>query len=222
VSARVASSTQTLPGSATDCTREAVLTASPATIPSAVAPRVTATSPVTTPTRMARPGAPTSSPIAVMVWTSSSPARTARSASSSWATGTPHTAITASPMNFSTVPPYRPITVRHWPKYRDRSSRTSSASRDSDSVVNPTRSPNSTEVTRRSAIGRSGSGGGATPAPNTAPHWPQNRPPSSGAPQEAHSATRAIEPPQSRQNLRSADIDAAQCGHCFTASPRWP
>ena len=32
-------------------------------------------------------------------------ARTARSASSSWASGTPHTAMTASPMNFSTVPP---------------------------------------------------------------------------------------------------------------------
>ena len=37
--------------------------------------------------------------------TRSSAARTARSASSSCATGVPHTAITASPMNFSTVPP---------------------------------------------------------------------------------------------------------------------
>ena len=37
--------------------------------------------------------------------TRSSAARTARSASSSFATGVPHTAITASPMNFSTVPP---------------------------------------------------------------------------------------------------------------------
>ena len=34
-----------------------------------------------------------------------SPARTARSASSSCATGAPNTAITASPTNFSTVPP---------------------------------------------------------------------------------------------------------------------
>ena len=39
--------------------------------------------------------------------TSSSAARTARSESSSVATGVPQTAITASPMNFSTVPPYR-------------------------------------------------------------------------------------------------------------------
>ena len=37
--------------------------------------------------------------------TRSSAARTARSASSSWAIGAPHTAMTASPMNFSTVPP---------------------------------------------------------------------------------------------------------------------
>jgi hypothetical protein len=37
-------------------------------------------------------------------------ARTARSASSSCTTGTPNTAIAASPMNFSTVPPWRSIT----------------------------------------------------------------------------------------------------------------
>ena len=34
-------------------------------------------------------------------------ARTARSASSSRTVGMPNTAITASPMNFSTVPPWR-------------------------------------------------------------------------------------------------------------------
>ena len=33
------------------------------------------------------------------------------------AVGVPHTAITASPMNFSTVPPYRPMTVRASSKY---------------------------------------------------------------------------------------------------------
>ena len=42
-------------------------------------------------------------------------ARTARSASSPRATGAPKTAITASPMNFSTVPPKRSIsTLTHW------------------------------------------------------------------------------------------------------------
>ena len=39
----------------------------------------------------------------------SAAARTARIASSSWVVGIPNTAITASPMNFSTVPPCRSI-----------------------------------------------------------------------------------------------------------------
>jgi hypothetical protein len=39
-------------------------------------------------------------------------ARTARSASSSWTVGTPNTAMTASPMNFSTVPPCCSIAER--------------------------------------------------------------------------------------------------------------
>ena len=51
-------------------------------------------------------------PNALTAATSSSAARTARSASSSCATGVPQTAITASPMNFSTTPPYRPMTAR--------------------------------------------------------------------------------------------------------------
>jgi hypothetical protein len=91
---QVPASTSTEPGAAAPCTRAAVLTGSPATMPCPTAPTVTATSPVTTPARAA------------------SAARTARSASPSSAVGAPHTAITASPMNFSTVPPYRPITVR--------------------------------------------------------------------------------------------------------------
>ena len=85
--------------------REAVLTRSPATIPSARAPIVTAASPVSTPTRARRSADPTSLPSASTAAARSIAARTARSASSSIATGAPHTAITASPMNFSTVPP---------------------------------------------------------------------------------------------------------------------
>ena len=83
----------------------AVLTTSPATIPWPTAPTVIAASPLTTPARAARRGRPISSPRAATAATSSTPARTARSASSSWATGAPHIAMTASPMNFSTVPP---------------------------------------------------------------------------------------------------------------------
>ena len=149
----VAPSTSTWPGSAAACTRDPVFTASPATIPSPVAPRVTATSPVTTPARAASPGGPASAPSPATAATRSSPARTARSVSPSDAVGVPHTAITASPMNFSTTPPYRPITVRATPKYCDSSSRAAYGSRDSDNRVNPTRSHNSTEHTRRSATG---------------------------------------------------------------------
>ena len=78
---------------------------------------MTATSPVTTPARAAGPGTPASLPSSATALTRSSAARTARSASPSVATGVPHTAITASPMNFSTTPPYRMITVRATRKY---------------------------------------------------------------------------------------------------------
>ena len=86
----------------------------------------------------------------------------------------PHTAITASPMNFSTTPPYRPITVRATPKYSDSSSRTASGSRASDSGVNPTTSQNSTEHTRRSAAG-------SRPGPGTAAGGGRARPPTAQA-----------------------------------------
>jgi hypothetical protein len=69
------------------------------------------------------------------------------------AVGVPQTAITASPMNFSTTPPYRAITVRATAKYSDNNSRTASGSQASDSGVNPTKSQNNTEHTRRSAVG---------------------------------------------------------------------
>ena len=149
----VVPSARTCPGSAAAWTRAAVFTASPATIPSPTAPRVTATSPVTTPARADRSGASASALSSVTAATKSSAARTARSASPSVAAGAPHTAITASPMNFSTTPPYRPITVRATAKYRVSNSRTASGSRDSDNGVNPTTSQNSTEHTRRSATG---------------------------------------------------------------------
>ena len=67
----------------------------------ALAPSVTAASPVSTPARAPAASGSSSGTAA----TRSSAARTARSASSSCATGAPQTAMTASPMNFSTVPP---------------------------------------------------------------------------------------------------------------------
>ena len=70
-------------------------------MPWPTAPIVTAASPVRTPARACEAG----SELAATAATRSSAARTARSASSSFASGAPQTAITASPMNFSTVPP---------------------------------------------------------------------------------------------------------------------
>src|SRR3954462_14656203 len=145
-------------------------------MPSLIAPRVTATSPVTTPARAESPAAPTSAPSAAIASTSSSAARTARSVSPSRATGVPQPAITASPMNFSMVPPYRATTVRAMSKYRERSSRTSSGSRDSDKGVKPTRSQNSTEQIRRSATGPiSTAAGGAGVPVKACPQFKQNR-----------------------------------------------
>ena len=96
----VVSPTSTEPGSAELWIRDAVLTRSPATMPWPCAPSVTAASPLSTPARAFRLGSSVGTAAS-----SSSAARTARSASSSCATGAPQTAITASPMNFSTVPP---------------------------------------------------------------------------------------------------------------------
>ena len=87
-------------GAAADCSLAAVLTRSPATMPWLVAPSVTVASPVSTAARALMPG-----PSVRISSTSSRAARTDRSASSSRATGAPHTAMTASPMNFSTTPP---------------------------------------------------------------------------------------------------------------------
>ncbi len=84
-----------------------MLTTSPATIPWPTAPTVIAASPLTAPARAMSLGSPSCVPTVVTAVTISSAARTARSASSSWAIGAPHIAMTASPMNFSTVPPYR-------------------------------------------------------------------------------------------------------------------
>ena len=97
-----------VPGSAACSSRLARFTASPVTNPSPDPWSPATTSPVLMPIRQA-----SSTP---QVWRSSlfSSARarcisvavlTARSASSSWVTGTPNTAITSSPRNRSTVPP---------------------------------------------------------------------------------------------------------------------
>ena len=82
---------------------------SPATMPWPSAPTVTAASPVSTAARAWSGTSP--SAMELTPATIARAERTARSASSSWAVGAPHTAITASPMNFSIVPPC-PSTIR--------------------------------------------------------------------------------------------------------------
>ncbi len=98
----------TSPSGAACSSRAATFTASPVTKPCPWDGSPAITSPVLTPVRT-RSRTPkrnsscslsSSRPVCI-----SAAARTARNASSSRTEGTPKTAITASPMNFSTVPP---------------------------------------------------------------------------------------------------------------------
>ena len=127
----------------------------------------------------------------------STAARTARSASSSCTCGIPNTATTASPMNFSTVPPWRSIAVRISSKYRRRSGFSTSGSCCSAKEVEPTRSQNSAvTVLRTSRVGAAGSSRAAHDMQNAA---------SSGfsLPQLGHVSTAgAIRPPTSPRTIR--------------------
>ncbi len=95
-------------------------------------------------------------------------ARTARSGSSPWATGAPNTPCTASPMNFSIVPPYACRAAVSRSKYGSIRARTSSGSAFSDAAVNPTRSQNRTVTTLRWSAMRAGT------VPKPAPQARQN------------------------------------------------
>src|SRR5258705_13571513 len=102
-------------------------------------------------------------------------------------------------------------------KYCDRSSRVSSASRPSDNVVNPTRSPNMMVVRRRSATrfgasDEAGSDVGAAVPVSAAPQSPQNFLPGSRAAPHAEQMA-ASGPPQSLQNFLPSGFSAAQEGH---------
>ena len=154
----VSSPTRTVPGAAWDCSRAAVFTASPSALystrpPAPIAP--TTTSPVSTPTRTPNPPTPqprsTSAANCAMSSTIRRPARIARSASSSCATGAPNSASSPSPARSFTVPPKASTA----PIIRAIASATisfrSSGSRRSPSGVEPTMSANSAVTTRRSS-----------------------------------------------------------------------
>ncbi len=110
---KVRSPTSTSPGSAACCRRAATLTASPVTRKSRPMSEPVATTPVLTPTRRIRSW-PWRRAMPVSRDRMPSAARTARSGSSSCAVGTPNTAMIASPMNFSTVPPNDATTWDSW------------------------------------------------------------------------------------------------------------
>src|SRR3954469_25929786 len=116
-------------------------------------------------------------------------------------------------------------------KYRLSVSRTSSASRPSENGVNPTRSANSTETIRRSAIGgRAGAAPAAAPDGVVAaarpgsvgiasPQDPQNLAFGSfGSPHAEQLVESGV--PHSRQNRRDAAFVAPQLEQTIRSSPR--
>jgi hypothetical protein len=210
----VRSPTTTWPGSAACSSLAATLTASPVAMASPGRGDVTAsTSPVFTPVRMASrtPWARAMSSFSedslrrILI-----AARRALAGSSSWAAGTPKAAITASPMNFSTVPPSASISSRIAAKKLSITSRRRSASSRSPSSVDPETSANRIVTSLRSSPPASGatsspqdrqnraSVGRSAPhlghaSPSGAPHRAQNRASSRlFDPQEGHAAMRSV------------------------------
>ena len=140
-SRRTAGPSTISPGPAACWRRAAMFTGSPvANVDSASS---TTTSPASTPIRASRPRSCTSDMTA-------SAARTARTASSSCVRGTPNAAITASPANFSTLPPCCSMQADARTKYSLTRRRTISGSTVPTSVVESTRSTKSTVASFRS------------------------------------------------------------------------
>ncbi len=146
VAAMVSSPAQMVPTEAASHRRAAVLTVSPMTVYSRLACIPETTRPERRPMRrpMGRP--PPDSALSrrrtrfCMTW----PARTARSASSSWERGAPKTAMRPSPVSLSTWPPNSLTAPTHSARSRSVTEETRSGSRLSDQVVKSERSPKST------------------------------------------------------------------------------
>ena len=113
--------------------------------------------------------------------------------------------------------------MRATAKYSLSSSRTSSGSRLSDSVVKLTRSPNSTVVVRRSETGppapgwaaEGAAGAGGAPPASGVPHSMQNLPPDTGCPQLGQDRANGV--PHSRQNFAPSGLWWLQLVHCGMA-----
>ena len=194
-----------------DCTRAAVLTASPSAaystrLPAPIAP--TTTGPVWTPTRTPNPS--TSHPRSTSRAYSRSrrtirrAARTARSGSSSCAVGAPNSASTPSPARSLIVPPNDLDRADHARRSASPTiSFSSSGSRRSASAVEPTRSANTAVTTRRSSRTRGPSGphGGYSPdlpgdraSTSSASAWPRRSIASRSARRSSHAGGIAARP----------------------------
>ena len=139
-----------------------------------------------------------------------SAARTARIASSSWAVGTPKTAMTASPMNFSTVPPSRVISSLMAAKNSVICVRTSSGCMSSARRVELTTSANST-VTSLSI-----SSGASAVVTTGAPHEGQKRAESGRpSPQAEQDAPRTL--PHCEQKRAEFGFSVLQSWQVLTA-----
>ena len=198
----------TSPGPAAFSRRAATLTVSPMTVIPPPAPTAFAiTSPEFTPMEKTR-----SPPRCRMAMA----AATALSASSSWARGTPNTAMTESPMYLSTVPPCWATMAPSSRKAVSTSRATTSGSVRSAREVKPTTSAKRTVASLRSST-PVGAARGEVPF-RPAPHRPQNRWPSvTVAPHDGHPSTgsAAPHPPQKRY---PSGLEAPHAGHRSTCS----
>src|SRR5581483_4831337 len=165
----VGSPTSTSSAGAACSRRAATFTASPVTRRCASGESPATTSPVFTPvlfwsvTPQRRSSSSFTVASAAFI---SAAARTARSASSSCACGSPNTAMIASPMYFSTRPPCRSSAARITSKYRLITSRSDSESSRSPRFVEPFRSEKTIVTVLRTSRAGSGAASGVPQNPH--------------------------------------------------------
>src|SRR5215212_3037539 len=147
--------------------------------------------------------------------------------------GVPKRAMTASPMNLSTVPPRRTTSSTRRPKQAAVTSRTSSGSRRSEREVKPTISAKRTVTGRRCSSPRmgerararsGGAGAGGTPGrarrldARDMPHWTQKRLPA-GLGVEQEGQAMATEAPHWLQKRLPSGVEAWQLGQIIEHVP---
>ena len=153
VSVWVVPPASTSPGPAAVWSRAAAFTTGPVTRSCPAGPTPVAATPDSMPTRTRSGSAsPSALPRRRRRPRIARPARTARSASSSWTVGSPNTAITASPMNFSGRPRRACNSSVAASKNAPRTSRARSGSRRSPRPVESTRSAKRTVIILRSSV----------------------------------------------------------------------